>query len=68
MKKGVGNIKPIPNWYKAMSNRCYFCGETRSVKYFVELNNVDGKCALTVDACNRCVLRFMRKDGADNDT
>ena len=46
-----------PNWaHKNKNTCCYFCGETRSVKYVVDLYNPYGSRALTVDCCNRCAL------------
>ena len=53
-----------PKWRESKNNCCYFCGETRSVKYLVDLPNIYGERALTVDACNRCVLLLNAKGGA----
>ncbi len=39
----------IPEWQKK-NFRCHFCGETKSVKYEM---NVDGN---NVCVCNKCVL------------
>jgi hypothetical protein len=61
-------VRYNPNWTHRKNDCCYFCGETRSVKYIVNLFNENGERVLTVDACNRCVpLLMMRKDGADNE-
>lgn len=34
-------------------NKCYFCGERRSVKYLVTIR--DGSKNIEVASCNRCV-------------
>lgn len=49
-------MKIIPNWQDKLL-RCHFCGETRSVKYVVELKGAvcDNK-PLEVCACNKCAL------------
>ena len=48
----------IPNW-KERNLRCYFCGETRSVKYEIEVFDpvVDSKPS-KVCICNKCALRY----------
>lgn len=46
----------IPNWqYKNL--KCYFCGETRSVKYIIDINDpiINNKCT-EVFCCNKCAL------------
>lgn len=37
--------------------RCYFCGETRSVKYTTEIVHPVDNSLLEVKCCNRCILR-----------
>lgn len=58
-------IKFNPNWRENKNVCCYFCGDTRSVKYTVDLCSSDGERVLTVDACNRCVLLLDKKGGAE---
>ena len=52
-----------PQWKQNKNTCCYFCGETRSVKYLVDLPNIYGERVLTVDACNRCTLLLNVKGG-----
>jgi hypothetical protein len=53
-------MKLIPNWQK--ENRvCYFCGETRSVKYELEIVDFGSKIPKTVCACNKCALKLEVK-------
>lgn len=52
-----------PKWRENKNRCCYFCGETRSVKYFVDLPNIYGERVLTVDACNKCILLINKKGG-----
>ena len=50
----------IPDWNKK-NLRCYFCGETRSVKYATEIHDpafLDGSVKVCV--CNRCVAKIER--------
>jgi hypothetical protein len=54
-----GDVKYNTNWRENKNICCYFCGETRSVKYTVDLRNIYGDRVLTVDACNRCVPMVM---------
>ena len=57
-----------PDWQKQKNVCCFFCGNTKSVKYEVDLNNVYGNRVLTVDACNKCALLFYgntEKGGAE---
>ena len=51
-------MKIIPNWQDKLL-WCYFCGETKSVKYIVELKGAicDNK-RLEVCACNKCALIY----------
>lgn len=56
------NVKYNPKWREEKNNCCYFCGETRSVKYLVDLYNINDERVLTVDACNRCVLALDWSD------
>ena len=39
------------------NNRCFYCGETRSVKYFMKSDNGD-----VVNVCNKCVLKESGKN------
>ena len=49
-------MKIIPDWQNKQL-RCYFCGETRSVKYTVEVKSTVYKDkAQRVCACNKCAL------------
>ena len=48
-------MKYIENWQNK-DLRCHFCGQTKSVKYTVELTEYEG--TKEVPCCNRCVLRF----------
>ena len=48
-------MKIIPNW-KEKKFRCHFCGETRSVKYTVYLEEYDFHD--DVPCCNKCALRL----------
>lgn len=62
------NIRYNPNWLQNKGARCYFCGETRSVKYFAEMINEDGKWVMIMDACNRCAAFWLtRKEVPKND-
>lgn len=62
MSNGIGKITPISNWQSKKNVCCYFCGETRSVKYTVDLLNIYGDRVLTVDACNGCVRRLTNNE------
>lgn len=46
-------MKYIEDWVNKR-NKCHFCGETRSVKYQVEIMTNNGM--KTVCACNKCAL------------
>lgn len=49
-------MKIIPNWQEKKL-KCYFCGETRSVKYFVEeFDRFKAYEPFEVCACNKCAL------------
>lgn len=50
----IASIIPIE---KRKNYRCYFCGETRSVKYITEIMDpvIDSK-PTKVCCCNRCIL------------
>lgn len=39
-------------------NKCYFCGETRSVKYLVTIR--DGSKNIEVASCNKCACMNTR--------
>lgn len=60
----INGVTYNPKWLENKNVCCYFCGETRSVKYKVDLYNANGERVLTVDACNRCVLLLDEKGGA----
>ena len=51
-------MKLIPNWHKK-NLRCHFCGETKSVKYTMEVLDpvVDYK-PTKVCVCNKCALKY----------
>lgn len=52
-------IKYNPDWEKRPYKVCcYFCGETRRVKYIADLCNLNGERVLTVDVCNRCAPKL----------
>lgn len=43
---------------KRQNYRCFFCGETRSVKYVTEIMDpVINKVPTRVCCCNRCILK-----------
>lgn len=48
-------MKIISNW-KEKKLRCHFCGETRSVKYMVYLEEYEFHD--DVPCCNKCALLF----------
>ena len=51
-------MRIIPNWQKKKL-RCHFCGETRSVKYEIEVfDPVISDKPTFVCVCNRCVLHY----------
>ena len=64
--KTIPKIRPNPNWRENKNRCCCFCGETRSVKYLVDLPNIYGERALTVDACNRCALLLINENKSNN--
>jgi transcription elongation factor Elf1 len=49
---GGGNMKFIPDWNNK-NLQCYFCGETRSVKYAMKIKTHPDK---EVCVCSKCVL------------
>lgn len=51
-------MKLIPNW-QDKNLRCHICGETRSVKYTIEIFDpvVDNK-PTNVCVCNKCALLY----------
>lgn len=55
-------MKVIPNWPEKKL-RCHFCGETRSVKYEMDIIDpvVDSKLT-TVAVCNKCALIHSKRD------
>jgi hypothetical protein len=62
-----GRLKYNPEWKKEENVCCCFCGNSRSVKYLVDLLNPFGERVLTVDACNKCALYLFvdKKKGDD---
>ena len=62
-------MKIIPNWQEKKL-KCYFCGETRSVKYLVEeFDRFQADEPFEVCACNKCALLHdhpTEKGGAEN--
>jgi hypothetical protein len=49
----------IKDWRKKKL-KCYFCDETRSVKYIIEvLDPVVSDTPIKVCICNKCALRLM---------
>ena len=52
-------MKLIADWQNK-NLRCYFCGDTRSVKYEKEIFDpvIDSK-PTKVYVCNKCVLRYV---------
>lgn len=55
------NFEIIPN-YQHKGLRCHFCGETRSVKYYVNISGLsDGKLS-KVCACNKCVWNAIKRN------
>lgn len=64
--KTIPKIRPNPNWRENKNRCCCFCGETRSVKYLVDLPNIYGERVLTVDACNRCALLLINENKSNN--
>ena len=49
----------IPNW-SVKRLHCWFCGDSRSTKYNIEIRTADGEMK-TVCVCNRCALRYARE-------
>lgn len=45
----------IPNW-QDQNLICHFCGETRSVKYQLEIHDFESDIPKIVCACNKCAL------------
>ena len=53
-------IRYIPDWHKK-NLRCHICGETRSVKYEMEmLDPVEDSKPTMVCVCNRCAAILWR--------
>ena len=48
-------MKIIPNWQDKKLT-CYFCRETRRVKYLFEA--FDGFGEISVPCCNKCILLY----------
>ena len=55
MKVVRNSMKLIPGW-RDKNLKCYFCGETRSVKYSIKIIHDDCIMHRKVYACNRCAL------------
>lgn len=55
-------LKVVENWDKK-NLRCYFCGETKSVKYSIEIfDPVLAENPTRVCVCNRCAMRQKAKE------
>jgi hypothetical protein len=54
-KLSSSGMRLIPSW-NTKQLTCYFCGETRSVKYEFELHDFESDSLKTVCACNKCAL------------
>jgi hypothetical protein len=54
-------MKLIPNW-STKQLTCFFCGETRSVKYELELHDFESNSPKIVCACNKCALTRNKKE------
>ncbi len=54
-------MRLIPNW-SIKQLTCYFCGETRSVKYELEIHNFESPIPKIVCACNKCALARNKKE------
>lgn len=57
-------MKLIPNWQKE-NLVCHFCGETRSVKYQLEIHDFESDIPKTVCACNKCALTRNKQEALD---
>lgn len=56
----------IANW-RNKNLKCYFCGETRSVKYTVEIfNPVISDNSTKVCCCNKCAPLFEASKKENN--
>lgn len=54
-------MKLIPNWqYRNLT--CHFCGETRSVKYELEIHDFESNIPKVVCACNKCALARNKRE------
>ena len=52
-------MKLIPNW-RDKNLKCYFCGETRSVKYTTEIQTQSESIKTReVCVCNKCALQNL---------
>ena len=67
MEKKKMKTHLIVDWqHKNLS--CYFCGETRSVKYKTEvINPIESDKPIQVCVCNKCALRFIGKENIENE-
>ena len=54
-------MKLIPDW-NTRQLTCFFCGETRSVKYELELHDFESPIPKTVCACNKCALTRNKQE------
>ena len=54
-------MKLIPNWQRE-NLRCYFCGETGSVKYELEIHDFESDIPKVVCVCNKCVLSRNKRE------
>ena len=48
-------MKLIPDWQNK-NLTCHFCGETRSVKYELEIHDFESDTPKVVCVCNKCAL------------
>ena len=53
------SMRLIPNW-RNQKLECYFCGETRSVKYNVTVIEDNCNKHRTACACNLCALHNIK--------
>ena len=54
-------MRLIPDW-NTKQLTCYFCGESRSVKYELELHDSESENSKTVCACNKCALIHLNSE------
>lgn len=59
-------LRLIPVHERA-DHKCAACGETRSVKYIVDLFDGDGNTLGEVSLCNKCALLYMASNDKKED-